>query len=100
MEAFHGTYAQLIAFYLAARLYIAAVHALMAIVIPKVRNIMLLNIVTILIPAAFWIGSIFVEGEGRKQGLIWVGIVWGRKPELGNSVKVTDSPLTQTFSVT
>ncbi|KAG9043745.1 hypothetical protein FS837_009172 [Tulasnella sp. UAMH 9824] len=75
MEAFHSTYAQLISFYLAARLYLAAVHALMAIVIPKIRNIMLWNIVTILIPAAFWIGSIFVEGEGRKQGLIWVGIV-------------------------
>ncbi|KAG8940532.1 hypothetical protein FRC04_005214 [Tulasnella sp. 424] len=76
VEAFQGTYAQLIGFYLAARLFIAALNALMAIVIPKVRNIMILNVVMILIPAALWIGSIFVEGEGKKQGLIWVAIVW------------------------
>ncbi|KAG9015652.1 hypothetical protein FRB90_004605 [Tulasnella sp. 427] len=76
VEAFDGTYTQLIAFYLAARLFIAWLQGLMAVVIPRVRNIMIFNVITILIPAALWIGSIFVEGEGRKQGLIWVAIVW------------------------
>lgn len=58
----------------------------MAVVIPKVRNIMLLNVVTILIPAAIWIGSMFVEGEGKKQGLIWVAIAWGEFDKLAHNM--------------
>lgn len=65
----------------------------MAIVIPKVRNIMILNIVTILIPAALWIGSIYVEGEGKKQGLIWVAIVWGTASHLESGVTTTNNHL-------
>ncbi|KAG8949425.1 hypothetical protein FRC00_008141 [Tulasnella sp. 408] len=72
-SAFYETYAQLVAFYLAARFCVALVTLALALFIPRVRPIMLLNVVTILIPAVFWIGSCFLE-ENVREALIWLAI--------------------------
>ncbi|KAG8909587.1 hypothetical protein FRC00_009825 [Tulasnella sp. 408] len=78
-SAFYETYAQLVGFYLAARFCVALVTLALALFIPRVRPIMLLNVVTILIPAVFWIGSCFLE-ENVRETLIWLAIsfdMWG-----------------------
>lgn len=78
-SAFYTTYAQLVAFYLAARFCVALVTLALALFIPRVRPIMLFNLVSILIPAVFWIGSCFLD-ENVREVLIWLAIsfdMWG-----------------------
>ncbi|RYN20823.1 hypothetical protein AA0115_g10037 [Alternaria tenuissima] len=74
-EAWERTYAPLVAFYLAARLFVATSFLWYAWIIPMVRGTMLGNGIIMLIPAALWIGSIHVE-EPARQGVIWTAIVF------------------------
>lgn len=69
-SAFEHTYTSLVAFYLAARLFVALSLAWYAYTIPMVRASLLGNSVMVTLPAALWIGSIHVEGPS-KQALIW-----------------------------
>ncbi|KAF2471400.1 uncharacterized protein BDR25DRAFT_285984 [Lindgomyces ingoldianus] len=71
--AFTETYAPLVAFYLAARLFIAVSIFWYAWQIPMVRASMIANGIINAVPAALWIGSIHVEEPGR-QALIWPAI--------------------------
>lgn len=73
-SAFEHTYTPLVAFYLAARLFMTVSMFWYAWSIPMVRGSMIGNGVISLMPAALWIGSIHVE-EPAKQGLIWVAII-------------------------
>ncbi|KAF2028544.1 hypothetical protein EK21DRAFT_69518 [Setomelanomma holmii] len=74
-SAFEHTYAPLVAFYLAARLFMTVSLFWYAWTIPMVRGSMIGNGIITLIPAALWIGSIHVE-EPARQGLIWPAIVF------------------------
>ncbi|KAH7392845.1 bacterial low temperature requirement A protein-domain-containing protein [Pyrenochaeta sp. MPI-SDFR-AT-0127] len=74
-SAFEHTYTPLVAFYLAARMFMTVSMFWYAWSIPMVRGSMIGNGIISLIPAALWIGSIHVE-EPAKQGLIWVAIVF------------------------
>lgn len=74
-SAFEHTYTPLVAFYLAARLFMALSLYWYAWSIPMVRGSMIGHATVSLIPAALWIGSIHVE-EPARQGLIWVAIVF------------------------
>jgi low temperature requirement protein LtrA len=74
-SAFEHTYTPLVAFYLAARLFLTVSMFWYAWAIPMVRGSMVGNGVVSLIPAALWIGSTHVE-EPARQGLIWVAIVF------------------------
>ncbi|KAF3941666.1 hypothetical protein ABW19_dt0206078 [Dactylella cylindrospora] len=67
------TWTQMIAFYLTARLFYAAVLVFGGILLPMVKATMYGNAITIVIPAAIWIGSIYVE-EPNRQALIWIAI--------------------------
>ncbi|KAF2182805.1 hypothetical protein K469DRAFT_669244 [Zopfia rhizophila CBS 207.26] len=68
--AFEHTYAPLVAFYLAARLFIALSMFWYAYQMPMVRGSIIGNGIVNIIPAALWIGSIHVH-EPARQGLIW-----------------------------
>jgi low temperature requirement protein LtrA len=72
-SAFEHTYAPLVGFYVAARLFLTTSFCWYAWTIPMIRGSMVANAALTLIPAALWIGSIHVE-EPAKQGLIWVAI--------------------------
>jgi len=74
-SAFEHTYTPLVAFYLAARLFLAVSLCWYAYTIPMVRGSMVANALIMIIPAALWIGSIHIE-EPEKQGLIWVAIAF------------------------
>ncbi|KAL6705389.1 hypothetical protein ACN47E_007038 [Coniothyrium glycines] len=71
--AFEHTYTPLVAFYLAARLFMTISLFWYAWSIPMVRGSMVGHGVISLIPAAFWMASIHVE-EPQKQALIWLAI--------------------------
>lgn len=73
LDAFHSTYSMLVAFYLAARLFMASYLAILAYVIPMIRAMMLLQVALTLIPAAIWIGSIYIDMPNRLAA-IWVAI--------------------------
>ena len=74
-SAFEHTYAPLVGFYLAARLFLTVSMFWYAWTIPMIRGSMIGNGTITLIPAALWIGSIHVE-EPARQGLIWPAIVF------------------------
>ncbi|CAO2648559.1 Nn.00g078260.m01.CDS01 [Neocucurbitaria sp. VM-36] len=74
-SAFEHTYTPLVAFYLAARLFMTVSMFWYAWSIPMVRGSMIGNGIISLIPAALWIGSIHTK-EPAKQGFIWVAIVF------------------------
>lgn len=73
LDAFDSTYSQLVAFYLAARLFMASYCFVVSFLVPMVRGLMILQMVVALIPAALWIGSIYVEMPYRLA-LIWIAI--------------------------
>jgi low temperature requirement protein LtrA len=75
LDAFDDTYSMLIAFYLAARLFMGAYYFCLAWVIPMVRGVMLVHVSLTLIPTAIWIASIHVDMP-RRLGLIWAAIVF------------------------
>ncbi|KAG8941282.1 hypothetical protein FRC04_004644 [Tulasnella sp. 424] len=74
-SAWDTTYGQLIAFYIAARITVAIVTLVLAFFIPRIRPIMLFNLLSILIPLAFWIRSCFSEKKARET-FIWLAICW------------------------
>ncbi|KAI5370915.1 putative Low temperature requirement A [Septoria linicola] len=61
VEAFEHTYATLIGFYLAARLFMACYLLLCGYFIPMVRPVMIFHVAMTLLGAALWIGSVHVE---------------------------------------
>jgi low temperature requirement protein LtrA len=71
--AFDGTYATLIGFYLAARLYMGSYILLVAFLVPMIRNIMLFHCVILATAVAVWIGSVHV-GYPNQLALIWIAI--------------------------
>ena len=73
LDAFEGTYAMLVAFYLAARLFMGAYYSTLAGVIPMVRGMMLAQIILNLIPSALWAASIHVAMP-QRLGLIWTAL--------------------------
>jgi low temperature requirement protein LtrA len=75
VEAWERTYAPLVGFYLAARLFVTSCWFWYAWYIPMVRGCMLGNALLSLIPAALWMASVSVE-EPKRQGLIWVAILF------------------------
>ena len=75
VEAWERTYAPLVGFYLAARLFVTSCWIWYAWRIPMVRGSMLGNALLSLIPAALWMASVSVE-EPKRQGLIWVSILF------------------------
>ncbi|QIW97093.1 hypothetical protein AMS68_002611 [Peltaster fructicola] len=72
-EAFEDTYATLVGFYLAARMYMVAYLFLISFLIPMVRGVMLTTVIVSLIGIALWIGSIYVEWP-NQLALIWIAL--------------------------
>lgn len=73
LDAFQSTYSQLVAFYLAARLFMGSYCFIVSFLVPMVRGMMILQTIVVLIPSALWIGSIYVEMPNRLA-LIWLAI--------------------------
>ncbi|KAI9849406.1 MAG: hypothetical protein M1838_000149 [Thelocarpon superellum] len=74
VESPNQTYPQLIAFYLAARLFEAMYYIGVSFVVPILRAALIGSAVAVIIPSSLWIASIYVE-DPRRQGLIWVAII-------------------------
>jgi low temperature requirement protein LtrA len=74
-EAWSTTWAPLVGFYLAARLFVTACWVWYAWAIPMVRGCMVGNALLSLIPAALWMGSVSVP-EPERQALIWTAILF------------------------
>lgn len=73
LDAFGDTYPMLIAFYLAARLFMTSYYFSLAWVIPMVRAMMLAHACLAIIPSALWIASIHVELP-QRLAVVWVAI--------------------------
>ena len=73
LDAFESTYAQLIAFYMAARLFMAGYCLCLAAIVAMVRPMMITQAGVALIPCALWIGSIYVDMPNRIA-IIWIAI--------------------------
>ena len=79
VQAFESTWIQLVAFYLAERLFTAIYYIWMGFMLPMIRGHMVLNATLIVIPSALWIASIHLEYPYRLA-LVWPAIVidvWG-----------------------
>jgi hypothetical protein len=74
LDAFVSTYSMLVAFYLAARLFMGAYYLILSIVVPMVRAMMITQVIITLIPSALWIASIHVAMP-RRLAVIWIAIV-------------------------
>ncbi|KAK4547050.1 hypothetical protein LTR36_001271 [Oleoguttula mirabilis] len=72
-QAFGQTYATLIGFYLASRLYMAIYLLAMAFIIPMIRPVMIYQVVFVGIGTALWIASIHVSWP-NQLALIWVAL--------------------------
>ena len=73
LDAFHETYSQLIAFFLAARLFMGGYCLVLSYLVPMVRGMMIVQAILTLVPSVIWIGSIYVEMPDRLA-LIWTAI--------------------------
>jgi len=73
LDAFGDTYSMLIAFYVAARLFMGSYYACLAWVIPMVRGVMFAHVAMVIVPAGIWIASIHVDMP-QRLGLIWAAI--------------------------
>jgi low temperature requirement protein LtrA len=73
LSAFEDTWTMLVAFYLAARLFMASYLVLLAYLIPMIRNMMFVHVVMALIPSVLWIGSIYIDRPNRFI-LVWLAI--------------------------
>ncbi|KAK3946162.1 bacterial low temperature requirement A protein-domain-containing protein [Diplogelasinospora grovesii] len=71
----HDTFTQLVGFYLAARLFMAAYCALTTYLVPLVKGMMMAQVVNVLVGAALWIGSTQLHGN-QRLALVWVAICW------------------------
>ena len=74
-NAFESTYTELVAFFLAERLFNALYFFWLAWLIPMVRFVMIGFGVLIVLSSALWIGSIHVEYP-NQLALIWLAIAW------------------------
>ncbi|KAF2721882.1 hypothetical protein K431DRAFT_65128 [Polychaeton citri CBS 116435] len=72
-HAFEHTYATLIGFYLAARMFMVCYLLLVAWLVKMVRPIMIMYAASGLVGAALWIGSIHLEWP-NQLALIWIAI--------------------------
>lgn len=75
VNAFDETYSQLVAFYLASRLFNAAYYFVLAFVVPMVRGMMITQGLIIVVPSILWIGSIYVEEFNSRLAIIWVALL-------------------------
>lgn len=73
VQAFETTWIQLIAFYLAQRLFNTMYLLWIAYLIPMVRGYMICQSILVLIPSALWIASIQIEYP-KRLALIWPAI--------------------------
>lgn len=73
VEAFSTTYATLIGFYLAARLYMTTYLALVAWLVPMIRPVMIYYVGFSLLNVALWIGSIHVSYP-NQLALIFIAL--------------------------
>jgi low temperature requirement protein LtrA len=74
-SAFEHTYTPLVAFYLAARLFMTLSLCWYAWIIPMIRGSMIGYSAISLVPFALWVGSVHVA-EPARQGLIWVALIF------------------------
>ena len=76
VSAFETCWIQLIAFYLAQRMFNAVYYVWIGYLIPMVRGFMYMHIICILLPAALWIASIHIDYPNRFI-VIWAAIAFG-----------------------
>lgn len=72
-QAWDNTYAQLIGFYLTARLYMGTYLLIVAIVVPMIRGVMILHLASLSIGVALWVASIYVSWP-NQLALIWIAL--------------------------
>ena len=80
VSAFETSWTELVAFYLAQRMFLALYYAWIGYLLPMVRGYMYIHIICILIPAALWIASIYIELPDRFT-IIWIAIVLGKSAQ-------------------
>jgi low temperature requirement protein LtrA len=73
LDAFDSTYSQLVAFFLAARLFMGTYYLILSFLVPMVKGMMVSQAVITLIPSTLWIASIHVAMPDRLA-LIWIAI--------------------------
>jgi low temperature requirement protein LtrA len=73
LNAFDDTWTMLVAFYLAARLFMGSYYGMICILIPMIRGMMVAHIIMTLISSALWIGSVHVDYPNRLI-LVWLAI--------------------------
>ncbi|RDL38443.1 Uncharacterized protein BP5553_02783 [Venustampulla echinocandica] len=73
LDAFHDTYTQLVAFYLAARLFMSAYFIMLTCLVPMVRGMMIAQVILIVIPSILWIVSTHIEMP-QRLAVIWIAI--------------------------
>jgi low temperature requirement protein LtrA len=73
LNALNETYTQLVAFYLAARLFVGAYYVYVSFAIPMVRGMMVMQAIMVVVPCGMWIASIYVDMPSRLT-LIWISI--------------------------
>jgi len=73
LDAFNETYSQLVAFFVAARLFMGGYCLVLIWIVPMVRGTMIAQVVLAIIPSMIWIASIYVEMP-KRLALIWVAI--------------------------
>ena len=72
VEAFESTWTQLVAFYLAQKLFICVYFLHVAYLLPMVRGCMIFYTIATIIPSALWIGSVHLDYPDRLI-LVWIG---------------------------
>ena len=73
LDAFYDTYSQLVAFYLAARLFMGSYCLFLSFAVPMVRGMMAVQAILTLLPSAVWIASIHIAMP-RRFAAIWIAI--------------------------
>jgi low temperature requirement protein LtrA len=61
----HNTYAPLVSFYLAARIFTAIFYGIAAYLLPMIKGVMISQMISVIIPTALWIASTHVDMPGR-----------------------------------
>lgn len=73
LDALHETYTMLVAFFLAARLFMGIYYLVLSYTVPMVRGMMIVQAMLTFIPGALWIASVHIETPNRYAA-IWVAI--------------------------
>ncbi|KAI9884875.1 MAG: tRNA-specific adenosine deaminase subunit tad3 [Watsoniomyces obsoletus] len=79
IESGHHTYQQMIAFFLAVRMFGGVYYIWLTWLIPMIRATLIGHTILVFTACAIWIGSIHVH-EPQRQALIWIAIaidLWG-----------------------